>query len=88
MKISKVEILLIAGAAINALAELSDLLPESISGKVTASLLALWAILRFVLRFLQASPAALQEIESLRDELHGRVDEIEAKRAEPVSPTK
>ena len=88
MNISKVEILLIAGAAINALAEFADLLPVSMSGKVTASLLALWAMLRFVLRFLQASPAALQEIENLREELHGRVDEIEAKRAEPVGPAK
>jgi len=88
MKISKVEVLLIAGAAINALAEFADLLPESVSGKVTASLLALWAMLRFVLRFIQASPASLQEIESLRDELHGRVNEIEAKRAEPVTPLK
>lgn len=84
MKISKVEILLIAGAAINALAELADLLPESVSGKVTASLLALWAIVRFALRFIQASPASLMEIENLRGELHGRVDEIQAKRAEPV----
>ena len=88
MKISKVEILLIAGAAINALAEFADLLPESVSGKVTASLLALWAILRFVLRFIQASPASMQEIETLRDELHGRVDEIQARRAEPVNPIK
>lgn len=84
MKISKVEILLIAGAAINALAELADLLPESVSGKVTASLLALWAIVRFALRFIQASPASVMEIENLRGELHGRVDEIQAKRAEPV----
>lgn len=88
MKFSKVEILLIAGAAINALAELSDLLPVSVSGKVTAALFALWAMLRFILRFLQASPAALQEIESLRGELHGRVDEIQAKRAEPADPRK
>ena len=88
MKFSKVEILLIAGAAINALAELSDLLPVSVSGKVTAALFALWAMLRFILRFLQASPASLQEIESLRGELHGRVDEIQAKRAEPADPRK
>jgi len=88
MKISKVEVLLIAGAAINAMAELSNLLPDSISGKVTASLLAVWAILRFILRFLQASPASMEEIESLRDELHGRVDEIQARRAEPVEPSK
>ena len=88
MKISKVEVLLIAGAAINAMAELSNLLPDSISGKVTASLLAVWAILRFILRFLQASPASMEEIESLRDELHGRVDEIQARRAEPVEPLK
>jgi hypothetical protein len=86
VKISKVEILLITGAAINALAELSDLLPPHISGKVTAALLALWAILRFVLRFIQASPASLNEIEALRSELHGRVDEIQARRAEPVVP--
>lgn len=88
MKFSKVEILLIAGAAINALAELANLLPVEVSGKVTAALLALWAMLRFVLRFLQASPASLQEIENLRGELHGRVNEIEAKRAEPVTPEK
>lgn len=88
MKFSKVEILLIAGAAINALAELANLLPVEVSGKVTAALLALWAMLRFVLRFLQASPASLQEIENLRGELHGRVNEIEAKRAEPVNPQK
>ena len=88
MKISKVEVLLIAGAAINAMAELSNLLPDSISGKVTASLLAVWAILRFILRFLQASPASMEEIESLRDELHGRVDEIQARRAEPFDPSK
>ena len=88
MKFSKVEILLIAGAAINALAELANLLPVELSGKVTAALLALWAMLRFVLRFLQASPAALQEIDSLRTELHGRVNEIEAKRAEPIAPEK
>ena len=84
MKISKVEILLITGAALNALAELADLLPVEMSGKVTASLLALWAVLRFILRFIQASPASMQEIENLRGELHGRVDEIQAKRAEPV----
>ncbi|MEI8309729.1 MAG: hypothetical protein WCH98_03130 [Verrucomicrobiota bacterium] len=88
MKFSKVEILLIAGAAINALAELANLLPENVSGKVTAALLALWAMLRFVLRFLQASPASLQEIENLRGELHGRVNEIESRRAEPVTPQK
>ena len=88
MKFSKIEILLIAGAAINALAELANLLPIEVSGKVTAALLALWAMLRFVLRFLQASPASLQEIENLRGELHGRVDEIQAKRAEPVEPRK
>ncbi len=88
MKFSKVEILLIAGAAINALAELANLLPVEVSGKVTAALLALWAMLRFVLRFLQASPASLQEIENLRGELHGRVNEIEAKRVEPVTPEK
>ena len=88
MKFSKVEILLIAGAAINALAELANLLPVEVSGKVTAALLALWAMLRFVLRFRQASPASLQEIENLRGELHGRVNEIEAKRAEPVNPQK
>lgn len=88
MKFSKVEILLIAGAAINALAELANLLPVEVSGKVTAALLALWAMMRFVLRFLQASPAALQEIDSLRTELHGRVNEIEAKRAEPIAPEK
>ena len=88
MKFSKVEILLIAGAAINALAELANLLPVEVSGKVTAALLALWAMLRFVLRFLQASPASLQEIENLRGELHGRVNEIEAKRAEPIIPQK
>ena len=85
MKCSNVEILLIAGAAINALAELANLLPVEVSGKVTAALLALWAMLRFILRFLQASPASLQEIESLRTELHGRVNEIEARRAEPGS---
>jgi len=88
VKFSKVEILIIAGAAINALAELADLLPVSVSGKVTAALLALWAIVRFVLRFLRASPASLMEIENLRGELHGRVDEIQAKRAEPVEPRK
>jgi hypothetical protein len=88
VKFSKVEILLIAGAAINALAELANLLPVEVSGKVTAALLALWAMLRFVLRFLQASPTALQEIEALRTELHGRVNEIEAKRAKPVTPEK
>jgi len=88
VKFSKVEILLIAGAAINALAELANLLPVEVSGKVTAALLALWAMLRFVLRFLQASPASLQEIENLRGELHGRVNEIEAKRAEPIIPQK
>jgi hypothetical protein len=84
VKASKVEILLIAGAAINALAELADLLPVSVSGKVTAALFALWALLRFVLRLLQASPASLREIEDLRGELHGRVDEIQSKRAEPA----
>lgn len=88
MKVSKVEILLIAGAAINALAEFADLLPVNISGKVTAALFAIWAMLRFALRFMQVSPAALQEIESLRTELHGRVNEIEARRAEPVIPEK
>lgn len=84
MKISKVEVLLIAGAVINALAEFADLLPVNISGKVTAGLFAVWALLRFALRFLQVSPAALQEIESLRTELHGRVDELQAKRAKPL----
>ena len=88
MKFSKVELLLIAGAALNALAELANLLPESVSGKVTAALLALWAILRFVLRFIHASPASMNEIESLRCELHGRVDEFQAKRAAPVAPQK
>lgn len=84
MKVSKVELLLITGAVINALAEFADLLPINISGKVTAGLFAIWALLRFALRFLHASPAALQEIESLRTELHGRLDELQAKRAEPV----
>lgn len=88
MKVSKVEILLIAGAAINALAELANLLPAEMSGKVTAALLALWAMLRFALRFLQASPASLQEIENLRRELHERVDQMQAKRAEPAVPRK
>lgn len=88
MKFSKVEILLIAGAAINALAELANLLPVEVSGKVTATLLAIWAMLRFVLRFIHASPASLQEIENLRGELHGRVNEIDAKRAEPVTHEK
>lgn len=88
MKVSKVEILLIAGAACNALAELANLLPVELSGKVTAALLALWAVLRFVLRFVHASPASIQEIENLRSELNGRVNEIQAKRAEPVDPSK
>lgn len=84
MRVSKVEILLIAGAACNALAELSDLLPADISGKVTASLLALWALIRFILRFVNASPASIKEIEALREEIGGRVGEIQAKRAEPA----
>jgi len=88
MKISKVEMLLIAGAALNALAELANLLPVEVSGKVTAGLLALWAVLRFTLRFINASPASMQEIDNLRTELHGRVNEITAKRPEPVDPKK
>jgi len=88
VKFSKIEILLLTGAILNAGAELADLLPVSVSGKVTAALLALWAIVRFALRFIQASPASLQEIENLRGELHGRVDEIQAKRAEAVKPDK
>lgn len=86
MKISKIEILLIVGAALNAAAELANLLPVEISGKVTAALLALWAVVRFILRFVQASPASMNEIESLRSELRGRVGEIQAKRAEPIDP--
>ncbi len=88
MKFSKVEMLLIAGATINALAELANLLPVEWGGKVTAVLLAIWAVLRFLLRFVHASPASLMEIENLRGELHGRVDEIQSKRAEPVEPRK
>jgi membrane protein implicated in regulation of membrane protease activity len=86
VKISKVELLLILGAALNASAELANLLPVEISGKLTASLLALWALVRFALRFVQASPASVKEIEALREELHGRVGEITAKRAQPASP--
>jgi hypothetical protein len=88
VKVSKVEVLLIAGAAVNALAELADLLPASVSGKVTAALFALWAMLRFALRLLQASPASLREIEALRGELRGRVDQFQSKPAEPAEPGK
>jgi len=77
VKFSKIELLLIAGAALNALAELANMLPPETSGKVTASLLALWAVVRFALRFCQASPASIREIDLLRSELHERVDQIQ-----------
>lgn|GEM_PF-2268524 len=88
MKFSKIEILIILGAFLNAAAEFADLLPPEVGGKVTASLLALWAVIRFILRFVQASPASVNEIESLRGELNGRINEIQAKRAEPVKGNK